>query len=41
MRKHQKQQILEFISTLHEAHEEIKTRLESGELQKSQNMLCD
>ena len=41
MRKHQKQQILEFISTLHEAHEEIKTTLESGELQKSQNMLCD
>lgn len=25
MRKHKKQQILEFISTLHEAHEEIKT----------------
>lgn len=41
MRKHQKQQILDFISSLWEAHKEIQSVLKYGKIQKAQTMLCD
>ena len=41
MRKHQKQEILEFVSSLKEAHDEIQSALEAGEIAEGINMLCD
>lgn len=41
MRKQQKQEILEFISSLKEAHKEINTALEQGKYSEGMNLLCD
>lgn len=41
MRKQQKQEILEFISSLKEAHKEINTALEQGQYANGMNLLCD
>lgn len=41
MRKRQKQEILEFVSTLKEAHKELKMSLEQGKYPESRNLLCD
>lgn len=41
MRKAQKQQILDAINSLRQAHEEIKAALKAGKLSVVQNMLCE
>lgn len=41
MRKKQKQEILEFVASLQEAHKEIKETLEQGNVTEGQSMLCD
>ncbi|MBR3601194.1 MAG: hypothetical protein IKL49_02585 [Lachnospiraceae bacterium] len=41
MRKKQKQEILEFVASLQEAHKKIKEILEQGNVTEGQNMLCD
>ena len=41
MRKKQKQEILEFVKSLYEAHKEIKAALEHGNKAAAQSMLCE
>lgn len=41
MRKKQKQEILDFVASLYEAHKEIYMALEQGKVAECQNMLCD
>ena len=41
MRKKQKQEILEFVTSLHEAHNEIGIALKEGKVTDVQAMLCD
>ena len=41
MRKAQKQEILDFIESLHQAHEEIKAALQQNNLILVQNMLAE
>lgn len=41
MKKKQKQEILEFVSSLKEAHKEIQETLEQGKVLEGQSMLCD
>lgn len=41
MRKQQKQEILEFVSSLREAHKELKISLEQGNSPQGKNLLCD
>lgn len=41
MRKKQKQEILEFIKSLYEAHREINAALEKGMKEAAQSMLCE
>ncbi len=41
MRKQQKQEILEFVSSLKEAHKEIEKSLEQGKYAEGMNLLCD
>ena len=41
MRKKQKQEILDFVASLYEAHKEIDMALSQGKVAVGQNMLCD
>ena len=41
MKKKQKQEILEFVSSLREAHKEIQETLEQGKVLEGQSMICD